>query len=451
VKRLLALAAALVVCQAAPAAAAGLDDPGAQWLPRSDGASWVYQWGNSAYSPPRSERYTMTARTGTGFRIAWEEFLLRADETPANGFADFRHTDAGLINTNFQSSVPPPQFPVLCATAARCTNTLAGTLFQVLWGTRSPVLAEPLVQGTTWNSVGGNINDVTASNRYRGVVDVSVPAFPAPVKAAKIESVITQAGAIGDPFGSGLRTVWWVYGVGPVKVLFQHTSGEASYAQLQSTNLTPLPLPSDANLLPLPLGAETTFRWRNSKHMKRWSQQRLTVAAAANNTARVNVRDTRGPIDVSGSYVFSNRLGGLTNITTALRRANTSSRLPRLGPAGGPRGRARFVTPLDFLSYGFNPVFPAYAATGMAWRSSRESADFAVYGVTGDSRVLRPRTVRVPAGRFRNTVVIRSTLRQAGHRFGSGTRTMYFAPGVGLVKITFRHADGSVSTVEKTG
>ena len=28
---------------------------------------------------------------------------------------------------------------------------------------------------------------------------------------------------------------------------------------------------------------------------------------------------------------------------------------------------------------------------------------------------------------------------------------MYFAPGVGLVKITFRHSDGSTSTVEKTG
>ena len=52
------------------------------------------------------------------------------------------------------------------------------------------VLAEPLVQGTTWNSVGGSTNDVTATNRYRGVVDISVPAFPTPVKAAKIESVI---------------------------------------------------------------------------------------------------------------------------------------------------------------------------------------------------------------------------------------------------------------------
>ena len=54
-------------------------------------------------------------------------------------------------------------------------------------------------------------------------------------------------------------------------------------------------------------------------------------------------------------------------------------------------------------------------------------------------------SVKVPAGSFQ-ALVVRSTLRQASFRFGSGTRTSYFAPDVGLVKLVFRHADGSVST-----
>ena len=45
-----------------------------------------------------------------------------------------------------------------------------------------------------------------------------MPAFDHPVKAAIVRSDITQAGALGDPYGSGVRTIWWVYGVGPVKV-----------------------------------------------------------------------------------------------------------------------------------------------------------------------------------------------------------------------------------------
>jgi hypothetical protein len=447
---LIALVAVALACQAAPAGAAGLDDPAAQWLPRTDGAAWVYQWSNSAFSPARMERYTMSARSGTGFRVSWEEFGLRPDESPATGFADFRHTDAGLVNINYQTTPVPPQFPVLCASPTRCGNSLAGSFFLTLWGSRSPVLAEPLVKDATWNSIGGTNNDVTSGNRYLGHEFVTVPAFPNGIAAAKVQSVITQAGALGDPFGSGLRTVWWVYGVGPVKVIFQHTSGESSLAQLQTTNLAPLPLPSDANLMPLALGDVSSFRWRNDRHMKRWSRQRFEVRAVANGTSRINVRDTSGPIDVNASYVFSSRLGGLTNVTTVLRRAVTSSRLPALGPNDGPQGRARFVTPYDLMSYGFNPILPAYAATDQTWRSSRESRDWAVYGVSGVSTVLGKRTIRVPAGRFK-TIAVRSRLRQADHAFGSGSRTMYFAPGEGLVKLTFRHSDGSTSTVERVG
>jgi hypothetical protein len=35
-----------------------------------------------------------------------------------------------------------------------------------------------------------------------------------------------------------------------------------------------------------------------------------------------------------------------------------------------------------------------------------------------------------------------------GFKFGSGTRTSYFAAGKGLVKLVFRHGDGSTSVVE---
>src|SRR5262249_16886249 len=156
----------------------------------------------------------------------------------------------------------------------------------------------------------------------------------------------------GDPFGSGLRTVWWAYGVGPVQVLFQHASGESSISRLQSTNLVPLALPDDRNLLPLTLGQTAGFRWKNSQQLKPWSEQTVRVTALANNTARFNVHDTKGPIDVNASYVFSSRLGGVTNVTTQVRHASKST-LPLLGPAKGPSGRAQFNTPFDLMTYGF--------------------------------------------------------------------------------------------------
>ncbi len=155
-----------------------------------------------------------------------------------------------------------------------------------------------------------------------------------------------------------------------------------------------------------------------------------------------------GPIRVAGSYVYSSRLMGVTNVTGATR-AQTRAPFPKLGPASAPADKRRHLfTPVDLMVYGFNPVLGAYPAKGQVWKSSRVGRDYKVFGVTGRSVVLGRQTVRTPAGRFR-ALAVRSTLTQKGFRYGSGTRTSWFAPGKGLVKLVFRHRDGSVSTVER--
>ena len=140
----------------------------------------------------------------------------------------FQDTSSGLVNTDWQSTPPPSVFPILCAQVARCGNSVAGTLYMLIWGTRAPVLAQPLLSGSTWASRGGADGDVTSFSQYQGREQVTVPAFPEPVMAAKVRSDITQAGALGDPYGSGVRTVWWVYGVGPVKIVFEHAGGSTA-------------------------------------------------------------------------------------------------------------------------------------------------------------------------------------------------------------------------------
>ena len=90
-----ALAAVLLVLLAGPAPAAaapgGLDDPADQWLPRSDGAEWVYPWSNSDYSPtPRNERYVVQSRSGTAFRLRWDEQGAGVYDTPQRGTMDFQ-------------------------------------------------------------------------------------------------------------------------------------------------------------------------------------------------------------------------------------------------------------------------------------------------------------------------------------------------------------------------
>jgi hypothetical protein len=438
------VAAALLWAQAAAASD--------NWLPHPDGATWTYAWSDSVYAPTSTlENVTVKTQKGTSFTLAWTTSGLGnpADAVSSAGTASFQETNAGLVNTDWSSTPPPPEFPILCGQASGCGNALSSTLFNLIWGSRQPLLAEPLVKGATWTSTGGAANDVSSTSVYLGRETVFVPAFPTGVVAARVATHITQAGAIGDPYGSGTRTVWWVYGVGPVKIEFDHTGGATApvtTAELQSTNQTPLPAASDADFFPLAKDSTLAFRWTNTKHLPTPEIDRFVVDAVVNGTVRLKLVSATGPIKAAGTYGFSKRLDGLTNLwgTTS---STSSVTFPPLGPAGSSAGqRNHFVTALDLLTFGINPILSAFPVVGDQWSTSTSSDDYRTYGVNGQTRVIGMQTVHVPAGSFR-ALVVRSTLTQPRYSFGSGTRTCWFAPGKGLVKLVFAHRDGSVSTV----
>jgi hypothetical protein len=446
---LLLCAFALVALAVVPGASAG------SWLPHPADATWTYQWSDTVYAPtPTSEKVTVKEQKGTAFTLAWTtDGLSNPDDAiTSNGKVAFQETNSGLVNTDWTSTPPPPQFPVLCAAAAQCPNALSSVFYNVIWGSRNPVLDEPILKGIVWAGTGGAAGDVAGVSTYVGTESITVPAFPMPVTAAKVQTQITQAGALGDPYGSGLRTTWWVYGVGPVKVEFLHAGGApapVTTAVLQSTNQTPLTPPTDVDYFPLTKGLTLTYRWTNPMHLPKPEVQRFTVDAVANSSGRFAVKDVAkpvGPIRVAGTYGFSKKLDGLVNLWGRTQSA-TLVKFPPLGPGGAPAvKRNHFITVFDLMTFGFNPIFPAYPAAGQTWSGTKPSLDFTTYGVTGQSTVLGVQPVKVPAGTFQ-ALVVRSTLKQPGFPYGSGTRTSWFAPGKGLVKLVFAHSDHSVSTV----
>jgi hypothetical protein len=441
---LAAVVAALVPVSSA--AAAG-------WLPHDADATWTYQWTDSAYNvTPTNELVSVKSTTGSSFTLAWTTKDAGTPDAPqSTGTVSFQETNFGLVNTDWQSSPPPSSFPILCPTLGQCGNSLASAYYNVIWGARAPVLAEPLLAGTSWSTTGAAQNDVSSLNDYVGVESVTVPAFPEPVLAAKIRSQITQAGALGDPYGSGVRTTWWVYGVGPVKIVFQHAGGSGApvtTAVLQATNQTAKAPPVDVQYFPLRVGVKGTYRWTNTKYFKKPEVEKFNIDQAANGTAIAKFSSVSGPMKVAGAYQFTTRLDGVTSVSSATKAASLA-KLPPLGPSSLPANKRRhFFTPFDLMTYGFGPVLPAYPTAGTTWSSDPGSRDFSVYGVTGSSKIVGVSKVKVPAGTF-DAIVVSSSLKQPGFPFGSGTRTMWFAPNKGLVKLQFRHGDGSVSVVER--
>jgi hypothetical protein len=430
---------------AAPSFAAG-------WLPHPADATWTYQWTDSVYNTtPTNEKVTVKSTNGNSFTLAWDTSGAGTPDAPqSSGSVSFQDTNFGIVNTDWTSTPPPTSYPILCASLAQCGNSLASAYYNVIWGSRAPVLFEPVLQGSSWTTTGAAQNDVTSSNDYVGTESITVPAFDKPVLAAKIRSQITQAGALGDPYGSGVRTTWWVYGVGPVKVVFQHSGGSGAAVttvELQSTNQTAQAPPVDAAYLPFNAGLKGTYRWTNKRYFKKPEVESWAVDQASNGTAVLKVQSVSGPMKVAGAYQFTTRLDGITSVSSATKAASLA-KLPSLGPRALPVAKRRhFFTPFDLMTFGFNPVLPAYAVPGTTWASEPNSRDFSVYGVNGTSRVVGVQKVKVPAGTF-DALVVASNLSQPGFKFGSGIRTMWFAPGKGLVKLQFRHGDGSVSVVE---
>jgi hypothetical protein len=441
---LLAVAGASLVCVASGAAS--------DWLPHPAGASWTYEWTDSSYARvPTSERVTVAASGASAFTLAWTSenpsLQNRDGAVATTGTVRFEQTSTGLQNPDWAGSAPPASFPLLCPAAARCDNSLAATYYDVVWGSRAPVLPEPVTAGLTWTSSGGAGSGVTSVNRYLGLERITVPAFAGGVTAAKFRSAITQRG-VSAAYGSGTRTTWWVWGVGPVKVVFAHAGAGSpvTTAVLTATSLAPQPLPSLARWFSPTSGKKLTYRWTNPRHFAAPVVERVTPTTAASGSVGLSVVAVSGPMSVHASYAYALRAGGLVNVSSTTR-SETSAALPPLGPRSRPPARrGRFTTPFDLMDFGFNPIFPAYPRAGDTWSGARKGRDFATYGVTGTSRVLGVQTVKVPAGRFR-ALAVRSTLRQPGYPFGSGTRTSWFVPGRGLVKLVFRHRDGSVSTV----
>jgi hypothetical protein len=162
---------------------------------------------------------------------------------------------------------------------------------------------------------------------------------------------------------------------------------------------------------------------------------------------RFTVKSVSGPIKVAGAYGFTSRSDGITNIWGTTQAASLA-KFPQLGPSSLPKSKRRhFFTPFDLMDYGFNPLLPAYPEAPASWDGSASGRDFQIYGVTGKATILGVQTVKVPAGSFQ-ALAVKTTLSQAGFKFGSGVRTSWFAPGKGLVKLVFKHGDGSKSVVE---
>ena len=116
------LLAAVVLSLALPgtasAATDALTNPTDQWLPRPDGATWDWAWSDSDYQPKAThEHYTVAARNGAVVPAELEETDAATGDHAGRRQHGLRADRRRAGQHNYQSTPPPPQFPILCASA----------------------------------------------------------------------------------------------------------------------------------------------------------------------------------------------------------------------------------------------------------------------------------------------------------------------------------------------
>src|SRR4051794_26044793 len=165
------LGAALVALAGAHVARAG------DWLPHPADATWTYSWSDTVYlKAPIKEKTTVGDQKGSSFTLHWTTTGLDnpVDTITSTGDVQFQDTPAGVLNTNWSSTPPPPASPPLSPTCA-CNTPLRSPWYSLIGGGGTPVLPEPLLQSAEWTSSGGAQGDVASSSRYAGREQVTVP------------------------------------------------------------------------------------------------------------------------------------------------------------------------------------------------------------------------------------------------------------------------------------
>ena len=117
----------------------------------------------------------------------------------------------------------------------------------------------PLDVGDTWTQEGKwDTQMETTLAGYEQVV-VSAGTFPASLKHKTVFVDANAGSDLKNSLVNGTRYLWFVKGVGPVKMRYEHANGVVTEAELLEYNV---PIKGDA-YFPLEVGNQWTYKWQN--------------------------------------------------------------------------------------------------------------------------------------------------------------------------------------------
>jgi len=117
----------------------------------------------------------------------------------------------------------------------------------------------PIVVGDTWTREVRHSANATVTIEGHETVKVPAGTFPESLKHKTIITGAQTEAEGGSEFVNGTRYLWFAKGVGLVKMLYQHSNGVTTEAELTKYNL----VDKSEEYLPLKMGNTWTYMWKN--------------------------------------------------------------------------------------------------------------------------------------------------------------------------------------------
>ncbi len=305
--------------------------------------------------------------------------------------------------------------------------------------TGGEILHYPITIGKTWE-YRWNSKKVTTLEGFE-TVEIAFGTFE---QCLKHKTVITEA-HIGNKLEKeiidGTRYLWFAKGVGIVKMRYEHSNGVNTDAELTDYNITG----KSDEYFPLNIGSTWTYKWKNDYHNEEFIEQAYLDVYSGN-------RD-----HIKGSLQLTATVNSISNQELGKREfyiKKTASTLTinQASSRPGIKSTTEIEYPTSIFSDNISTSWPEmfrYPLTvGKTWTEEGWSNSYlqttiedyeSVKCAAGDfTKCLKHKTVFTGA---EAETALKSTLI-------NGTRYLWFAKGVGLVKMRYEHSNGVITEAE---
>lgn len=355
---------------------------------------------------------------GTGFGEDYGKGNINIQKT--NSYLTLRMTD-------FSSSIDTPR------TMRTILGSIEGNLFQ---GT--------LTIGDTWEQRGlrGGTEQVSLQG-YEDVV-LSNHIFP---KCLKHKTVIKDANyesrtEFGNALVNGTRYLWFSPGIGVVKLRYEHSNGVITEGELVESDIQV----ENTEMFPIYIGSSWTYKWKNDFE-KLTLIEKIKVFKNNNseNSLRFNtyvaLEDGKKMLD--GNFYFWFDKHPILQLAGAGYSTSDRER---------PEGPDSIFS--DLVENSWPELFRYPLSVGKSWTEEGQ------WNSQVTTTIDENETVEIMLGTFKDCLKLRTVFQGATAISNitpdnlkrvaliNGTRYLWFAKGVGLVKLRYEHSNGITTETE---